>query len=63
MAIKLEDYTMNDIINYYTDYLVNECGIAANKAEAKKLFLNAMSYNVVREAIVEQVMFLKKEAE
>lgn len=61
--MKLENWTMTEILNYYADYLVNECEIAANKAEAKKLFLNAITYNVVREAIVEQVAFLKEECE
>lgn len=57
--MKLEQFTMTEIVDYYTDYLV-ENEIVATKAEAKRYFLNAITYNVVREAIVEQVVFLQE---
>ena len=61
--MKLEDWKMSDVLNYYVDYIVNECEITSSKTEAKKLVINALTYNVVREAIVEQVEFLKNNDE
>lgn len=62
--MKLEDFTMSDVLNYYTDYLMNECNIGIkSKAEVKKYIINALTYNVVREAVVEQVAFLKENVE
>lgn len=56
----LNDWTMKEITDYYIDYIMNTCELATSKAEAKKLFLNALAYNVVRESVVEQVEFLKE---
>lgn len=58
--MKLEKYTMTEIVEYYAEYLTERCGLAETKAEAKQLFLNALAYNVVREAVAEQVAFLKE---
>ena len=59
--MNLENYSMTDVLNYYIDYVMNECDIGIeSKAEAKKLIINALTYNVVREAVVEQVVFLKE---
>ena len=57
--MKLEQFTMTEIVNYYAEYLV-ENEIVATTAEAKQYFLNALAYNVVRLAVVEQVEFLKE---
>ncbi len=57
--MKLEQFTMTEIVDYYTEYLV-ENEIVATKAEGKRYFLNALAYNVVRQAVVEQVEFLKE---
>lgn len=57
--MKLEKFTMTEIVDYYAEYLV-ENEVCDTKAEAKQYFLNAITYNVVREAIVEQVVFLKE---
>lgn len=59
-AMKLEKYTMTEIVDYYAEYLTERCEIASTKAEAKQLFLNALAYNVVREAVAEQAAFLKE---
>ena len=56
----LEKFTMTEIVEYYAEYLTERCEIASTKAEAKQLFLNALTYNVVREAVAEQVEFLKE---
>ena len=58
--MKLEKYRMTDIVAYYIEYLMEQ-GIADSKEEAKALFLNAITYNVVREGIVNQAAFLKEE--
>lgn len=57
--MKLENFTMTEIVNYYAEYLV-ENEVCGTKAEAKKYFLNALAYNVVREAVTEQVIFLQE---
>lgn len=57
--MKLEQFTMTELVEYYAEYLV-ENEIVATKAEGKRYFLNALSYNVVRQAVVEQVEFLKE---
>lgn len=56
---KLDDYTMSAIADYYVQRLI-EKGLATTKSEAKKLFLNALSYNLVVEAIENQVAFIKE---
>lgn len=57
--LKLDDYTMSDIADYYVQRLI-EKGLAATKSEARKLFLNALSYNLVVEAIENQVAFIRE---
>lgn len=57
--MKLEKYTMTEIVDYYVEYLV-EHEVCSTKAEAKQYFLNALAYNTVREAVVEKVFFLKE---
>lgn len=60
--VQLENFTMTEIVDYYVDYIINNCELATSRAEEKKLFLNALAYNVVRESVVEQVAFLKEES-
>lgn len=50
---------MTEIVDYYVDYMI-ENEIVNTRAEAKQLFLNALAYNVVREAVIEQVVFLQE---
>ena len=59
--ITLEDYKVSDVINYLVEKQVQEKGIS--KALAKKLLINAITYNVVVEAIEEQIDFLLESAE
>lgn len=54
---ELEKFTTKEIVDYYIGYIM-EHELAASKSEAKQLFLNALSYNGVREAVVEQIAFL-----
>ena len=56
---KLEDFRMKEIMDYYIDLLIDN-EYAATKTEARKLFLNALCYNVVSEAVVEQIIYLKE---
>lgn len=51
------------IEEYYVDYLIEEKGICKTKAEAKRYFKEALTYNCVREAIEEQIKFLMSENE
>lgn len=60
--MKLEKFTMTEIVDYYAGYLV-ENEICGTKAEAKQYFLNALAYNVVRESVIEQVVFLQENAD
>ena len=53
---KLEDFTLKQISDYLTNRIVEEFGVS--KSLAKKLLVNAISYNVVIESIMEQVDFL-----
>jgi len=55
----LESYTMKEIVDYYVGYLM-EHELAASKSEARQLFLNALTYNVVREPVIEQIFFLRE---
>lgn len=57
--MKLEKFTMTEIVDYYVDYMI-ENEIVSTRAEAKQLFLNALAYNVVRGAVIEQVVFLQE---
>lgn len=58
----MNEFTMTEISNYYAEYLT-EHGYCDSKAEAKRLFKSALLFNVVREAIAEQVEFLKENPE
>lgn len=58
--LKLEEYTTKQIMDYYIDYLMQR-DLAAFKSEARRLILNALTYNVVREAVVDQIVFLREE--
>ena len=40
-----------------TQYIM-EHELAASKSQARQLLLNALTYNVVREAVVDQIAFL-----
>ena len=53
----LEQYTTKDIMDYYIKYIM-EHELASSKSQARQLLLNALSYNVVREAVVDQIAFL-----
>lgn len=59
--VKLEDFTLKQV----SDYLINEIAEEReiSKAQARKLFINALSYNVVVEAINEQIDFLIEKEE
>lgn len=57
----LEDFTLKQISDYIIEKQVQERGIS--KALARKLFINAITYNVVIEAIEEQIDFLMEESE
>lgn len=58
--MELYDFTATEIINYIVNKQVEEKGIS--KALAKKLVLNALSYNVVIEEIENQIDYLMEEA-
>lgn len=53
---KLEDYTLKQITDYLIEGIAEERNIS--KALAKKLFINAISYNVVVEEIDKQIDWL-----
>lgn len=55
----LENFTLKQVSDYIIEKQVQERGIS--KALARKLFINAISYNVVVEAIEEQIDFLMEE--
>ena len=54
--MELYNYTTSSVINYLVETLAENNGFT--KAKAKQLLLNALTYNVVIEAIQEQVDFL-----
>lgn len=54
---ELEKFTAKEIVDYYIGYIM-EHELATTKSEARQLFLTALSYNVVREAVVDQIAFL-----
>ena len=56
---ELENFTMSEVLDYLVQKQVEEKGIS--KALAKKLVINALTYNVVVEAIEEQIDFLLEE--
>lgn len=53
---RLEDFTLKQVSDYLIDKISNEREIS--KSLARKLFINAISYNVVVESINEQIDFL-----
>lgn len=56
---ELENFKMSEVLDYLVQKQVEEKGIS--KALAKKLVINALTYNVVVEAIEEQIDFLLEE--
>jgi len=54
---KLESFTTKEIVDYYIGYIMEQ-ELATSKSQARQLLLNALSYNVVREAVIEQISFL-----
>ena len=56
---ELEDFTLKQV----TDYLINKIAEEReiSKSLARKLFINAISYNVVVEEINNQIDFLMEE--
>ena len=57
--VDLENYTASQIIDYLVMEQVEKRGIS--KALAKKLLLNALTYNVVTAEIDNQINFLLEE--
>ncbi|MFV0342622.1 MAG: hypothetical protein ACK5JH_06970 [Anaerocolumna sp.] len=55
----LEDFTMKDVADYIVDEIALDRGIT--KKLARNLFINALSYNVVVEAINNQIDFLMED--
>lgn len=53
---QLEDFTLKLVSDYLIDEIAQEKEIP--KSLARKLFINAISYNVVVESIKEQIDFL-----
>lgn len=50
------EFTLNQIVNYLTDKFSDE--FEMSKAETKRYIIDALSYNIVVEAIREQIEFL-----
>lgn len=57
--IELEDFKLSDVSAYIINKIATEKGVS--KTLARKLFINAISYNVVVAEIMEQVEFLMEE--
>ena len=53
----LEQFTTKQVVDYYIEYIM-EHDLASSKLQARQLLLNALTYNVVREAVVDQIAFL-----
>ena len=53
----LEQFTTKEVVDYYISYIM-EHDLASTKSQARQLLLNALTYNVVREAVVDQIAFL-----
>lgn len=53
----LEQFTTKEVVDYYIEYII-EHELTASKSQARQLLLNALTYNVVREAVVDQIAFL-----
>ena len=56
---ELEDYKLSDVSAYIINKIATEKRVS--KTLARKLFINAISYNVVVAAIMDQVEFLMEE--
>ena len=56
---KLEDFTLKQVTDCLINNIAEEKGIS--KALARKLFINAISYNIVVEEINNQIDFLMEE--
>lgn len=54
--MELENFTLKQVTDYLIDNIAEQRGIT--KAMARKLFVNAISYNVVVEEINNQIDFL-----
>ena len=54
--IELENFTMKQVTDYLINNIAESRGIS--KSLARKLFINAISYNVVVEEINNQIDFL-----
>lgn len=59
--IELYDYRTSDVINYLIDKVSSDFGIT--KVKAKKLLLNALTYNITISEIKSQIEFLIEETE
>lgn len=57
--IELEDFTLKQVTDYLINNIAEEKGIP--KALARKLFINAITYNVVVEEIRGQIDFLMED--
>lgn len=56
---ELEDFTLKQVTDYLIENIAEDKGIS--KALARKLFINAITYNVVVEEIRGQIDFLMEE--
>ena len=56
---ELEDFTLKQVTDWLINDIAEEKGIS--KALARKLFINAIAYNVVIEEIKGQIDFLMEE--
>ena len=56
----LEQFTTKEVVDYYIGYIM-EHDLASTESQARQLLLNALTYNVVREAVIEQIAFLQEE--
>lgn len=54
--MELENFTLKQVTDYLIDNIAEQRGVT--KAMARKLFVNAISYNVVVEEINNQIDFL-----
>lgn len=52
----LEDFTISEVLDYIVRKQVEERGIT--RSQARKLVINALSYNIVVAAIDEQIDYL-----
>ena len=57
-----EQFTTKEVVDYYIGYIM-EHDLASSKSQARQLLLNALTYHVVREAVVDQIAFLTGDAD